>query len=431
MMTEKLYDIDSYIWEFEATVLSCEEREGGYAVVLDRTAFFPEGGGQGADLGTLELVNEREGAGEESGASFGSGPSTNFESGTNVDGESSTNFESGTIVLDVKEKDGVIYHFVDKPLAVGAKIVGKLDTGRRFRHMQNHSGEHIISGIVHNMYGYENVGFHLGSSDTTLDFDGELTAEQIDEIEWLANEAVAKNLKFICSYPEKEALDSMEYRSKLELSGEVRIVEIEGLDRCACCAPHVKVSGEIGLIRITEFMRYKGGMRLHILCGFDALLGYRHESAELRAISNLLSLKRGEIAVGVEKLFTDLHASRAEAAALRRSLVAAELKNAELSGAVSEDGKLLFFVDGFSPDELRGLINGGLLLTDKLCAAFSGNDADGYKYIIGSKQLPLRSMAKEINAALGGKGGGSDLMIQGSYAAKREEIEAYFDTLKI
>ena len=253
-MTTKLYEEDSHLREFSARVLDCRKEGDGWAVILDRTAFFPEGGGQEGDRGELENVR----------------------------------------VLDTRIRDGEILHLTDGPLEPGSTAVGRLDWDLRFRRMQDHSGEHIVSGLVYQKYGYNNVGFHLGDGEVTLDFSGELTGPQLEEIELLANRAVTANLPVQTWYPDEEELAATEYRSKLDLTENVRLVRIPGIDTCACCAPHVKRTGEIGLIKILDFMRHRGGVRVHILCGMDALADYGARYRVTREISALLSAKQLE-----------------------------------------------------------------------------------------------------------------------------------------
>ena len=230
-MTEKMYELDSYCSEFTATVEECHLYESGYAVRLSRTAFFPEGGGQAADPGLL----------------------------------------CGLDVRDVQIVDGEIWHYLDAPLTVGETVKGALDWETRFFRMRHHTAEHIVCSIAHRWYGFNNVGFHLGSEDVTLDLDGELTREQIDAIEDEANRVVAANVAVTATIPTAEELAQATYRSKKELDGDVRLVTIEGVDCCACCAPHVARTGEIGLIKLLDFIRYKGGVRIHLLCGDAAL----------------------------------------------------------------------------------------------------------------------------------------------------------------
>ena len=380
-MTRKLYDENSHLSCFDAVVSACRPIDDNWSVVLDQTAFFPEGGGQRADTGMLDSA----------------------------------------CVLDVQEHDGEISHITDAPFTVGTAVHGVIDWEQRFRRMQEHSGEHIISGLVHRLYGYRNVGFHLGEDAVTMDYDGELTPEQISELEMLANEAVWKNVLITACYPDPDTLKSMEYRSKLELTENVRIVTIEGYDVCACCAPHVSSTGEIGAIKIVDSMRHRGGMRLTILCGVDAAEHYRMLFDEASALSNLLSVPKDQLVGAVRRLFSERDSLECSLRAREEKLNALRLKS------LPESAKTILVIDEFDdPDAMRELVNLGMDRAELLCAAFSGNDESGYRYIIGSKSMDLRTCTKKINAALNGRGGGRATMIQGSCTAKRSEIEAYF-----
>ena len=247
-MTEKLFYEDSHRTEFTAKVISCEEAKDGFCVVLDQTAFFPEGGGQYADTGIL----------------------------------------GNTEVTDVHEKNDVIFHSVTAPLEVGSIVSGKINWKERFEKMQQHTGEHIVSGIVHERFGYNNVGFHLGADYCTMDFDGPISKAQLKEIETEANEAVYRNLEVEVLYPSKEELKDMDYRSKIEIEGQVRIVKIPGYDVCACCAPHVKTTGEIGAVKLVSMVSYKGGERITMLCGRRAMRDYEKKDAMTKEISTML-----------------------------------------------------------------------------------------------------------------------------------------------
>ena len=384
MLTEKLYEKDSYLKEFDATVLSLvASDENSSVVILDKTAFFPEGGGQYADRGTL----------------------------------------SGFEVLDVQIKGGEILHTLRGNLAEGEIVHGKIDCALRYRRMQNHTGEHIVSGIVHALFGFDNVGFHLGDDDVTLDFSGELTREQLDRVEELANLAVWKNQEVRVDYPSSEALLTLDYRSKLELSENVRIVSVGDVDVCACCAPHVKRTGEIGQIKLLDFIRYKGGIRLHILCGETALADYKMRYFETLSLSHILSVKQHELLAAVKALLDKNEEMKLEIKILRRK--ALESKIASLSAA--EKNLVLFL----SPDEkelVREAVNLSLPLCSGVAVALAGDDESGYRYAIGSRSIDLRASAKSINAALFGRGGGSPAMIEGSFSAKREAIEEFFSS---
>ena len=379
-MTEKLYDLDSHLREFTARVISCEQDGKRWAVRLDRTAFFPEGGGQAADTGFLGSAR----------------------------------------VLDVQEDAGDILHYTDGPLGAGETVTGTLDWQQRFRRMQNHSGEHILSGLVHARYGYRNVGFHLGDGDVTVDFAGELSREQLDELETAVNLAIAENVTVQAWYPSPEELAALDYRSKLELTENVRLVRIEGYDLCACCAPHVSRTGEIGSLRILDFMRHRGGIRLHMLCGLDALEDARMRYRATLAISGLLSVPQADTPAAVERTLRELEETRQALAGEKRRWL--KLR----SDALPEtEANLCIFEEDLDPVSLRELVNAGMEKTPGICAAFTGQDGD-WKYIIGSRKVDLRSLAKEINAAIGGRGGGRPEMIQGSCTADRKQIEAYF-----
>lgn len=381
-MTEKLYDADAYLTAFSAEVLACWEDNKRYRVILDQTAFFPEQGGQYADTGTLGDAK----------------------------------------VLDVQISDGEITHFCDRYLPPHTKVVGMLDWDKRYDRMQNHSGEHLISGLIHTRYGYDNVGFHLGDEDMTLDINGVLTREQLLEIELAANEAVWKNLPVMIEYPDAETLASLSYRSKLELTENVRIVTFPGYDVCACCAPHVHATGEIGMIKILEAIHYKGGMRVHVRCGRRALSDYNVRNENVVSIANALHVKTEESASAVARLMAQLDKQKSEIHTLQRELLA--LKTAELSYT---DGNLCFIEEGADIAALRSMVNAGMEKCGGVCAAFSGNDKDGYLFVLGAKNVPLRARAKEITSALSGRGGGTDQMISGSVSACAEVIRGYIE----
>ncbi len=384
-MTKKLYYDDAYMSEFDATVISCEEKDGKYLTVLDRTAFFPEEGGQYADTGVIAETN----------------------------------------VTDVQEKDGIIYHYCDGSLNVGDTVHGVIDFEQRYSRMQNHSGEHVVSGIVNRLFGYSNVGFHLGNEDVTIDYNGVLTREDLLNIELLANKVIYENAVIKAYFPTKEELSALEYRSKKEIDGEIRIVEVEGCDVCACCAPHVRRTGEIGIIKMLDFENYKGGVRCHMLCGYTALRDYNEKYENVLKISNLFKVKQFETAAAAERVYEQLVNRDREITALKRKLAE---KTVEAVGET--DGNICLFFEGTEMDALRHAVN---LCTSKctgVCAAFSENADGTYAYCIGSKSVDLRKCSKDINTALSGRGGGQSAMIQGSVGAKREEIEKYFSEFK-
>lgn len=383
-MTEKLYEKDSHASQFQATVLSCEKKGDLFTVILDRTLFFPESGGQSADEGTLDHVP----------------------------------------VVDVQlNEQNDIEHYLKSPLKIGQRVNGKLNYGLRFQRMQLHTAEHIIVGLIHNQYGFDNVGFHLGSDDVTMDVNGILERDQLEEIEKMANEVVWRNVPVRAYYPPEEDLDRLPYRSKLELTHNVRLVEIEGVDLCACCAPHVQMTGEIGCIKILDYIHYKGGIRIHMLAGKTALDDYHNRYLQTASIARMLSVKQQDVEQGVFKLKEDLGKEHGRANAARR-----EMMTCKTSVLTHTDGNLCLFEPNLSRDELRYFCNEALGHCGKICAVFSGDDEQGYAYVIASQNVPLRSLGKIINRDLHGQGGGSDLMLQGNLTATREEILRFFTT---
>lgn len=384
--TEKLYENseNGYIYDFDARVIDVFPFSDGFAVELDRTAFFPEGGGQSADKGTLE----------------------------------------GLAVKDIQIKDGKILHIVDSPIAVGATVHGSIDEKVRFARMQNHSGEHIVSGIIHSLFGIENVGFHISKCEMTIDTSEPLTDEMIEKIELKANRAIWENREIKCFYPDGDTLSNMEYRSKTELSGDVRIVEIDGVDRCACCAPHVRRTGEVGAIHIKSHIKYKKGTRLTVVCGEWAFDYYNLLASAASKLSRALSAPTEEIYDAFMKKEELLSEKLCEIRALKEKLL-----SIKLSSLSPTDKNICIFEDGCDTGLLRKLVNDGLHLTGGLFAAFSARDGGGYAYVIGTKEGDLSSLAKQISASLGGRGGGKGPMITGYVESDEETIKEYFDNI--
>ncbi|MCQ2558828.1 MAG: alanyl-tRNA editing protein, partial [Oscillospiraceae bacterium] len=327
---------------------------------------------------------------------------------------------AGLRVEKVKEAGEKILHFAAGPLKPGSTVECELDREQRLRRMQSHSGEHVVSGITHSMLGWDNVGFHMGSDYMTIDFSGEVSDAELAEIERRANEIVRANLAFHIWFPDAAELQSLEYRSKLELTENVRIVEIPGVDRCACCAPHVDYTGEIGLIKLLSSERHRGGTRVTLVCGMDAYDAVCTMQRNITAISNLLSAKRHETAAAVERVLAEKEAMRQTADALGdRYAALLEEKVSKLQG------NLCIFENGLSDASVRGLLNSLTAEREGICALFSGTDETGYKYIIASSSVDLRKRARDINAGIGGRGGGSTTMIQGSASYPRLQIEEF------
>lgn len=379
--TKKLYDSDAYAIEFDATVLSCEEvqteEQMMYQVILDQTLFFPEEGGQSPDKGTIKQIS----------------------------------------VIDVQIKNDVITHTLEAPLEVGVEVHGCIDWKHRFNNMQQHSGEHIFSGLVNKKFGYDNVGFHLSDQVVTMDFNGVLTAEEVADIEYAANEVIISNLPVQVTFPSKEELSDLNYRSKIEIDGQVRIVTIEGVDVCACCAPHVRRTGEIGMLKILNMQNYKGGVRISILCGFRALEEYRKKTEILSELTTFLSANQDSLIEAVDKLKNVNQTLKVEVSVAKR-----ECMDAKLKGIPKDQVNVFLFENNMDAQVMRNAVN--QLVTEHvgICGIFAGDDEEGYRYIIGSSTEDARTIATILREKLGAKGGGSAAMVQGSVVAKKEMI---------
>jgi len=378
---DRIYYKDGYLSEFEAEVVSCVRSGENWEIELSDTAFFPEGGGEPGDTGRI-------------------GPAA---------------------VLDTLEKNGAVVHVADSPLKPGEKAKCTVDFARRFDFMQQHSGEHIFSGSAARRYGCANVGFHIGADIVTLDLDRELTAEQIETIETDVNEAIWKNLPVEVMYPSKEELEKLDYRSKKELEGEVRIVSIDGSDMCACCGIHVARTGEIGVLKVVDHKRYKGGVRISILCGRRALEDYRRKTASVAAVSALLSAKPEEIAPAAERLLKLSDEQAYEIGALRGELIALQARQ-----VTEECEKICVIAQGLDAE-------GVWKLSDELakrypCAA-AVSEAEGGKtaYAVISREDGLKEFTARLNSALSGRGGGRPPLVRGTAQCSARQAGSFFE----
>ncbi len=375
METRKLYYEDCHMREFTATVTGCAQTPKGWAVTLDATAFYPEGGGQACDLGTLGPVR----------------------------------------VLDVQEQGDKILHLCDGPLVPGQTVTGKLDWDRRFDLMQQHSGEHIVSGLVHQAFGWHNVGFHVGKEEMEIDFDGPISPEALLDIERRANQVVFANLPIRCRYPSREELPQVFYRTKKSLPWPVRLVQIEGVDSCACCGVHTATTGEIGLIKILSCVKFHQGVRVQLCCGQRAVALVQKIFEENRRVSQAFSAKLTETGEAAKKINEALAAEKLRANSLQSALFAQIAQGCR--------GNTLLFREGLDANALREL-------TDKIAEACGGiamvlSGTEGaYSVCILSKEQQEKPLAQALKAQLGARGGGKPGSFQGSIPADREQIEA-------
>ncbi|MBQ5685016.1 MAG: hypothetical protein IIV27_05185, partial [Clostridia bacterium] len=329
---------------------------------------------------------------------------------------------------------GIITHYCDGAVTPWAQVTGLLDWEQRFERMQNHTGEHLVSGTVHRLFGFDNIGFHLGDRDVTCDFNGELSDEQLREVEKVVNRAVWENVEVFEEYPDPATLPDLNYRSKLELTEDVRLVTIPGYDVCACCAPHVARTGEVGVIKIVNSEKAHGGTRVHMICGPWALDDYNVKQTNIMRIVDLTSTPQEETADAVEAL-------QAQNGHLTHELSLAQVQQAQIAlrflkepAGADTSGNRVVFLPALETDAIRALANGGRDLCDGVFVALTAGEKDlgpdgqpqSYRYIATSKGLPLSRLAKEFNANLNGRGGGRDEMVQGSFGAPIGDIVAYF-----
>jgi len=381
-MTEKLYYLDSSLTDFSANVLSCQPDKDRWTVTLDRSAFYPEGGGQPADHGSLDAAN----------------------------------------VLDVHEHDGVILHYCDQPLPVGKTVQGHVDWDRRFDFMQQHSGEHIVSGILCATFHCQNTGFHIGHDLVTIDFNTTLDSESLFSIEAAANRYVWENHPVSISWPTPDALDKLAYRSKKALSGPVRIVSFPGADCCACCGTHVSASGQVGFIKLFSCQKFRDGVRIQMAAGQRALHFVNLCLEQNTSVSQLLSAKPTATAPAVQHLQDQIFALQGRINDLESADFAHKAQH------FANQGNVLLFENDLSPDSLRKLCAAVAQTCQGRCAVFAGA-APHFKYAVAQPGGSLRALAKDLNLALHGRGGGKDDFIQGSVHATKDEIQHFFNTL--
>lgn len=379
-MTEKLYYKDQYLKIFDAIVISCEEKGNHFIIELDSTAFYPEGGGQPADQGKM----------------------------------------NDAFVSDVHEKDGRIFHTVDKAFAAGSKVHCELDWNRRFNNMQQHSGEHIVSGMLCSRFGCDNIGFHMGSAAIQIDYNADISWEEALKVEEEANNYIWENHDFIETWPSKDELKQLSYRSKKELSGAVRIASFPGADVCACCGTHVKTSSEVGLVKLLSIQKIKEGVRIEMLSGRRAFEYLSDIFNQNQGVSRELSAKPVETLEAVQKIKNELFETKGRLHAIEDAYMKEDVCKYEGSS------NPVVILDNASPEFVRKYCDMLSNITEGTSIVFGGSDGD-YKYAIVNKENDIFELVKEINERLNGRGGGKKGFAQGSVACKKEQIEAFLE----
>ena len=381
METRKLYYEDSHMQRFTATVLSCTDIGKGFEVILDATAFYPEGGGQAADTGTL----------------------------------------GGVRVIDTRERGEAVVHLCDGPLEAGTQVEGVIDYDLRFPRMQQHSGEHIVSGILFRRYGWQNKGFHMGTDTITVDVEGVVPPEDLASIEAEANAAVWANLPVKTWYPSPEELPTIPYRSKKALTGPVRIVEFPGWDICACCGTHAKATGEIGLIKLYSSIGFRGGSRIEMACGEQALRLLNTAFEQNRQVSQAFSAQIQETGAAARRMNDTLAQLKYRMVGLERRIFAS------IADSCAGRGDVVHFEAHLDSTAVRELADAIAETCGGAACVFSGSDESGYGFCLVTRSGDLRSLGKDMTKALNGRGGGKPNCQQGRVQASRAEIEAFFD----
>lgn len=377
-VNNELYYKDNYLKEFEAKVVECIEENEKVKVVLSQTAFYPEGGGQLADVGMIDDIK----------------------------------------VIDVQEENGKIYHIVEKNIEKGKTVKGKIDFEKRFSNMQHHTGEHIVSGIIHQKYNADNIGFHMGKDIVTVDFNVQITKEQLKEVEKIANEAIYKNIDVQIIMSNKEQLKDVDYRSKKDLEGDIRIVKIPGYDICACCGIHVAKTGEIGIIKILSSEKYKKGTRIYMICGQKAIENYTELYESVNDISTLLSVKHNEVVEAVKNLKLELQRANIKNVELQNKLNTEKIKNIE------KQKNIIFFEENIPAKEMKNLLNKLKEKAEDVVVLFSVEN-NTCRYMIESEKIDVTPIGKNINEKFNGRGGGKKNFVQGQIYGNKNEINSF------
>lgn len=370
----KLYYEDSSIRNFTAQVAACREVEGGFEVELDETAFYPEGGGQACDIGFI--------------------------------GEAK--------VTDVRQRGETVVHLCDRQVQLG-EVVCRVDWERRFDLMQQHTGEHIVSGVIHSMFGFQNVGFHVGSDVMTVDFDGMLTEEQLKDVELRANQAVWEDIALRCWIPDPKELETVTYRTKRALPWPVRIVQIPGIDSCACCGVHTQTTGQVGVIKLFNCVKFHGGARIEMACGKRALALLNHFYEENRQVSQAFSAKATQTGEAARYMNEQLAQEKFRANGLQRQVFG--LKAKEYAGKELA----VCFEEALDGAGVRAYAE-ELAQVCKVGAVFSEDGKGGYQLCLAGEEARVRELGAALAKTLGARGGGKPGFYQGSVMADREKI---------
>ncbi len=372
MSVEKIYENDSFLFECDVKVVSCDKDNDQYIVQLDRTPFFPTGGGQPCDLGTIGEVN----------------------------------------VTDVLESGEDVIHICDAPLKAGKTYLAQVDSERRWDFMQQHIGEHILSFGFWKLFEFNNVGFHLNEEFATLDLDGIPTAEQIREAEEFANKIVTDDAPIKVYHCTREELNKKPFRKASEKSGyNPRIVEVVGSDICTCCGTPLKSSGQVGMIKIFKTEKLRGGLRIYFYCGKRTYKDVTAKSDLIKELCDSFSCDMGRLTDSIKGLREEISSLKAELK-IRADLLMG-MKASEL--IKSGENPIITCQDKTTPKEAKTLLN-ILIEKEEITAVVVYNDGNRVGYLVGCGKASngdCKNICELLNCVLNGKGGGNKTFAQG------------------
>lgn len=371
MVKNTLYYENAYIEKFESIVKECIKENEKIKVVLENTAFYPEGGGQPSDTGVIDDVK----------------------------------------VFRVEEKNSKIFHIVEKEIPVGKKVKCNINFKERFINMQNHTAEHIVSGLICKNFDATNVGFHIGADFTTMDFNKNLSADDMKRIEISANEAIYENIEVKTKIYENREVKNLSYRSKIDLKEDVRLIEIPGYDVCACCGIHVARTGEIGIIKLVKIEKYKSGVRIYMLAGSKALEDYDNKYEQVSKISSLLSLKLDEVYTGVKALSKEIEELKKEKNSLKEIIFEQEISN------LDKQENIIIEKENLDMKDMKNYCEKLKTKSEKISAVVSNG-----RFIMMSDTEDLKLILEDLKTKLDLQGGGNSQMVQGMIKCETKKL---------
>ncbi|WP_409288658.1 alanyl-tRNA editing protein [Peribacillus sp. SCS-37] len=375
-MTVKLFYLEPELTEWHTTVTHTEKEEGYYMISLAETAFYPEGGGQPADSGEID----------------------------------------GIPVLDVVERDGIIQHKLNS-IPRDGEVVCRLNRERRTEHTQHHSGQHLLSAVCQQLYGYETISFHLGRDSVTIDLDTpELSTQQLNEIENMANSYIMENRPVSAFQVGYEEMKKLPLRKLPKVTEDIRIVTIEGIDVSACCGTHVARTAEIGILKLLKTEKQRGKTRLHFICGRRALKAFQELHLTMSALASRFSTSTSEVLKKAVRLEEDLAAAHKEITRLQ-----AENLDYLAAGIIHEqNGNIIEYESDDVKDSHQALCRKLADQSSRPALVTNARECRLFIAVPDSSSLPLAKWFKENLRSFNGRGGGSATAAQAVFSSEKD-----------